>query len=645
MTALTADHIARRFGSLDVLRDVSLSVDLGEKIGLVGVNGSGKSTLGRILAGVDTADMGVVARRRDLTFAYLCQEPVLDPGRTAYQEVESALGAWHAATRRYEQLSEIISVARDEAPGMDAWVDEQTTLALEIEELGGWDTGHKVHAMLARLGVRNVHQRVAELSGGERRRVALAKVLLSAPDFAVLDEPTNHLDADTAEWLEGYLRDEFTGALVLITHDRYFLDRVVTRIAELDRGELVVYPGSYGAYLEARAERLEHEARTEARRENLLRREREWLARGPKARATKQKARIQRAEELGETVIAARRKEHTATIQAAAVRSGRTVLEFHGVSKRFGARELFAGLNLYLCPGDRMGVIGPNGVGKTTLVRMVLGEESPTEGEVRLGKNTRVAYFDQGRSGLRDDLSVYDNLYEGSDKVRLGERWLNLRSYLEGFLFDGAKQRQLVGSLSGGERARVALARMLRGDSNLLILDEPTNDLDIATLGVLEEMLVEWPGTAIMVSHDRYFLNRVATSILAFEPHGRVVHQAGDYDTWRALREDTLRVDAERESARSTAPDASRRATLRPGPDVKPLTLAETRELEELPGRIDEADAALQALERRLNDPMFYAASASEVSSTVTAAEETRRRVEGWMARWEALEARRVGRT
>jgi ATP-binding cassette subfamily F protein uup len=634
--ALTADHLTKSFGTTQVLHDISLAIERGEKVGLVGPNGSGKSTLARILAGLDEPDTGVVARRRDVDFMYLPQEPQLDLAHTVYQEVEGALAPLRDATRRYESISEALA---EGAGDVSALVLEQTRLAAEIERLGGWDPRHRILTVLGHLGINRPNQSVTELSGGERRRVALARVLVASPGMAILDEPTNHLDAATVEWLETWLREEFTGALLLITHDRYFLDRVVTRILETDRGVVYSYEGNYSTYLLKKAERLEHEARTEARRLNLLRREQEWLARGPKARTTKQKARIQRAEDLAQTVSDARRSESQVTLQAASVRTGKRILELRDVSKRYGDRTLVSHLDLILTPGERMGVVGRNGAGKTTLLRMMLGEEPPSEGEVVVGQNTRVAYFDQGRSGLDDAKSIYENLYTGSDKVRVGEQYIDLRAYLDNFLFDPYKQRQPVGSLSGGERARVALARMLRGDANLLVFDEPTNDLDLATLAVLEEMIGEWPGCAIIVTHDRYFLNRVATSILAFESNGRVLHYPGDWDDYQKQRKDAERAE---EEARATRPseDFARRPT-KPILAIKPLTFAEQKELDGLPEAIDTLEQEIRDGDARLGDPMFYAQRADEVGAWMEALDARRAKLDVMMARWEELEKRR----
>ena len=635
MPCLTADHLARAHGLTPILTDVSLSLDEGERVGLVGVNGSGKSTLARILAGLDLPDQGTLARRRDLHLMYLAQEPDLDDEMTVFDTVEAALGPWRTASSAYDGVSERLRRGDGDA---DALVAEQTHLASEIERLGGWEQSHRIDEILAHLGLRSPTQRVGTLSGGERRRVALARVLVASPGLAILDEPTNHLDADTIEWLEEHLRTVYRGALLLITHDRFFLDNVVTRILELDRGVVNSYEGAWSDYVEAKAERLAHEARVEARRLNVMRREQEWLARGPAARTTKQKARIQRAESLDDTIRAARRREETVALAAGAAATGKRILELEKLSFARDGRALLKDVDLILTPGERVGVIGPNGAGKTTMVRLILGEEAPDSGRAELGRNTRIAYFDQSRASLDPEKSVYDNLYEGSDKVLVAGRWMNLHGYLEDFLFESARQRQKVGLLSGGERARLALAKILRGESNLLILDEPTNDLDVTTLGVLEDLLAGWPGCAIIVTHDRAFLDHVATSILAFEGEGRVVRYAGGWTDYRAQRAYAVAQQAAAAKAEAPKPVAVAPSS---APAKKKLTMAEQKELDALPERIDEAERTVKDLDARLADPSLYVRGGGDVAGLMASLETARAAVDALLARWEALEARR----
>jgi ATP-binding cassette subfamily F protein uup len=680
VSILSARGLDKSYGNRTLLRGASLTVRAGEKVGLLGVNGAGKSTLLRLLAGLEPPDAGVIDKRRDARVLYLPQEPELDPDATPRAIVTEGLAEWHVAIARYQAVSRALE-AGDKATSL---VDEQARLAEAIERLGGWSREHVVTEMLEKLGIRDLDRPSSALSGGERRRVALARLLVASPDLAILDEPTNHLDADTIAWLEQYLADTFEGAVLMVTHDRYVLDAVVDRIVELEDGLLTEYAGGYADFLEAKAERLAHAERVEANRLNFLRRERAWLMRGAKARTTKQKARIQRAEAA--MAVEAPKAQARVQIEANAARLGRTILElrdvaaatfepgsdesFDGASSE-APRTLFSGLTLHMAYGDRIGIVGPNGAGKTTLLRIVLGERRPQRGEVVRGAQTKVAYFDQARERLELDWTVFDNVAEregalqsGGGVVRLGDQTMELRSYLERFLFDGHKQRQKVSSLSGGERARVALAKTMKREANLLILDEPTNDLDVATLGALEEMLDGWPGCALVVSHDRYFLNRVVNAILAFEPQPdgsvRVVRYPGNYDTYRSLREqaEARAKDESREKAAgkgasgaSSAPagSASRSASATPrtneaGPPAKkPLTYAERLELETIFDRIAEAEAEVEALEAQLADPSLYTSRASEVAPLQEKLEKARADVSRLSQRWEDLEARRGG--
>jgi ATP-binding cassette subfamily F protein uup len=501
-----------------------------------------------------------------------------------------------------------------------------------------------VDEALTKLGMSDLSQVAATMSGGERRRVALARLLVSKPDLAILDEPTNHLDTETIEWLEKTLA-AMRGGVLLVTHDRYVLDAIATRILELDRGTLREFRGNYESFLEQKEALLEQEGRVEQNRQNLVRRELAWLRRGAKARTTKQKARIQRAEAV--IAVEAPKAHGKVKLETVATRVGKTILELRDVSFGAGDRTLVEGLTLHMVSGDRIGILGPNGAGKTTLLRLVVGDLAPAKGEVVRGVQTKIAYFDQARAGLVDEWSVFDNVAEregaertGGGQVHLGDRALDLRTYLEQFLFDPSKQRQKVGALSGGERARVGLAKMLKTGANLLLLDEPTNDLDIATLSSLEEMLTTWPGCALVVTHDRYFLNRVATSVLAFEPGStRVLHYPGGYDDYRAIRDAHESAEAEaRQTKKSAPPPPSTSA--KEAPAKKALTYAERLELGAILGHIEEAEAQLRAAEEKLLDPTLYTRTdeARAAQAARTSAEE---RVATLTARWEDLESRK----
>ena len=503
MPILSARGLNKAYGARPLMTDATFTLKRGEKAALLGPNGTGKSTLLRVLAGIEPGDSGFVDRRRDASMLYLPQEPVLDGTKNARE--------------------------------------------LVAERLGEWSGEHEVDEMLDRLGVIDRERPVATLSGGERRRVALAQLFVARPDLALLDEPTNHLDADTIAWLETYLRDTFRGSVLMVTHDRYVLDAVATRIFELDAGHLTEYAkrddhlGAYADYLDQRSERDAQDERVEKNRQNLLRREVEWLRRGPKARSTKQKARIDRAHaKLAEPGLVQRARVDFSGLEEGASQLGGTILDFRDVTVGIGERTLVRDLTLNIVRGERIGVVGPNGAGKTSLLRVVNGELEPLRGTVKRGMQTKIALFDQSRAMLHDNWSVLDNIAEregaertGAGQVSIGDRVMDVRTYLELFLFDPQSSRRKVSALSGGERARVALAMALKTGANVLLLDEPTNDLDIVTLSAVEELLETWPGCAIVVSHDRWFLDRVATSILAFEGDGKVNLYGGNWSSYR----------------------------------------------------------------------------------------------------------------
>ena len=636
MPVISARNLGKAYGADPLFHDVSLTVMRGEKVGLLGINGTGKSTLLKLLAGLETPDTGVVERRRDATILYLAQEPALDPEKTPRAIVEAGLVDWQAAISRHEAVSR-----RIEAQGAPAeLLREQAELAEQIERLGGWERGHVIDDMLERLGVSGLERPAGTLSGGERRRVALAHILVAAPSLAILDEPTNHLDADTITWLEDYLVSEYPGAVLVVTHDRYVLDAICDRIAELDRGSLFEYQGGYADYLEAKAERLTHEQRVEQNRLNLLRREKAWLLRGAKARTTKQKARIQRAQALIEAEATPPPAEvDLERLGLSIPRTGKSVVDLLDVTLQVADLPLVRGFTLHLKGGERIGIVGANGSGKTTLLKAVAGELEPARGTIARAPQTRIAHFDQARAGLRDDWSILDNVAEREDAARLGagvvsfgERTLDMRTYLEHFLFDGSKQRQKVGALSGGERARVALAKILKSGANLLLLDEPTNDLDVATLSSLEELLSAWPGSALIVSHDRYFLDRVATSILAFEGDAKVVRYPGNYTTYKSLRPAPA---AKREPSSKPVPPESSEPRARP----KPLTYAERLELAGILDVIARAEQRVTSLEHELAQPSLYASRAHEARQLGLDLEAARGEVARLLARWEELES------
>ncbi|MFP6664101.1 MAG: ABC-F family ATP-binding cassette domain-containing protein [Deltaproteobacteria bacterium] len=635
MAVLSARDLKRRYDERKILDGVALSIEEGERVGLVGDNGAGKSTLGRILAGAEAPDEGILARARQARVDYLPQEPELPADRTILEVVGASLKAWTAAMARYEKATEALGTTTDAAE-LDRLVTEQMAAADAIEHEGGWERLHEAESIIGHLGLTDSSRVIGTLSGGERRRVALAQILVDAPELAILDEPTNHLDIPTIEWLEEYLCQTFKGALLLITHDRAVLENLTTRTLEIHDGQVRSYDGGYIAYLEARAERTAHAERSERNRQNFLRRELEWLRRSPQARSTKQKARIDRVEAVRDQDGPARKR--TISMQTGTSRLGRTVLTLQDLRLERGGNVLIEKLTMALGKGERVGIIGPNGAGKTSLFLHLLGELASSHGEKTIGINTKIGHLDQERSGLNPDLTIFAMLAEDRQQVNVGGESLSIAVWLERFLFDRREQRARISTLSGGERARVCLARLLAEESNLLLFDEPTNDLDTSTLAALEEMLITYPGSALIISHDRWFLDRVATSILAFDGDGHVELTAGNYSDWK-----------ERGGA-PVAPAESVKA--RPAPAVtkpiaakaraKKLSFQEERELEGLLASVESAEADVTAVEAVLADPETYRSRGDEVAILQKERARHQAEVERKMARWEELEGRKA---
>jgi ATP-binding cassette subfamily F protein uup len=636
LTLLNATELRKSFGGRIILAGVSFSVDEGEKVGFIGANGSGKSTLFRIVAGLDGADAGAVALRRGASVRYLAQEPEFAAGQTILDAVADGRPELRAAFTSYEHIGEQLASAHADH---DRLVARQAELAATIDRLGGWDWTHRAEAMLTRLDVDRWQRGVDALSGGEAKRVALARALLAEPELLLLDEPTNHLDADTVLLLEEYLI-EYAGAVMLITHDRYFLDRVVDRMIEIAAGELTAYEGGYTEYLEAQAARTQWQATVDAKRRRLIEQELEWARRSPPARTGKSRARIQRARGL-EVESRTYRDKQTRDMRlttADTPRLGRTVLDLHGIHKAYGDRVLIRNFSAVLRAGERIGIIGPNGIGKTTLVRIILGEMLPDAGKVEVGVNTRIAYFDQNRTQLDPELSVYEAA-GNTDWIEIGERRVHLRSYLEDFLFPTERQQQKVSSLSGGERNRLMLAKLLMQPSNLLILDEPTNDLDLVTLQVLEAALVDYAGCVLMVTHDRFFLDKIATALFVFEGDGVVHRHEGGFELYRRLREqrEVESTAAAQAAARTPKVDAGKAKSASPA--RRRLNWNEQRELEGMEARILEAEHTRDQLAQRLEDPELYR-DATAAASASSAYAEAKHAVDALYARWEELESR-----
>jgi sulfate-transporting ATPase len=514
-----------------ILRDISLSFFPGAKIGVLGLNGSGKSTLLKIMAGIDTNIDGEARPQTGIRIGYLPQEPQLDDKHTVRQAVMEGVGEIFRQVERFNQISERFAepMTDDE---MNALLEEQAKLQDAIDAASGWEVERKLEIAADALRLPPWDAIVGKLSGGEKRRVALCRLLLSAPDMLLLDEPTNHLDAESVAWLERYLH-EYPSTVVAVTHDRYFLDNVAGWILELDRGHGIPWQGNYSSWLEQKDKRLAQEERSQEGLRKMLEKELEWVRSNPKARQSKSKARLQRFEELSSQEFQKRNETNEIYIPPGE-RLGDLVIEAKGISKGFGDRLLIDDFSFSLPRGGIVGIIGPNGAGKTTLFRMLSGQEKPDSGEIRVGPSVKLAYVDQSRQELNDKHTVWQEISGGLDMIKVGNYETPSRGYVGRFNFKGSTQQQVIGELSGGERNRVHLAKVLKTGGNVLLLDEPTNDLDIETLRALEEGLLAFPGCAVVISHDRWFLDRIATHILAFEGDSQLVFFEGNYQEYAA---------------------------------------------------------------------------------------------------------------
>jgi sulfate-transporting ATPase len=523
-----------------ILENISLSFFPGAKIGVLGLNGSGKSTLLRIMAGLDTEIEGEARPQPGIKVGYLPQEPQLDPEKDVRGNIEEALADITAAQ---QQLEAVYAAYAEPDADFDALAAEQARLENILQASDGHNLDRKLEVAAEALRLPPWDADVTTLSGGERRRVALCKLLLSGPDMLLLDEPTNHLDAESVAWLERFLA-EFPGTVVAVTHDRYFLDNVAGWILELDRGHGIPWEGNYSSWLEQKEQRLEIEEKQESARQKAMKAELEWVRAGAKGRHAKSKARLARFEELA-SAEAQQRNETKQLFIPPGPRLGDLVIEANNLSKRFGDRLLYENLSFNLPRGGIVGIIGPNGAGKTTLFRMLNGSEKPDSGELRIGETVQIAYVDQSRDSLDGSKTVWEEISDGQDIISVGRHELNSRTYVSRFNFTGTDQQKHVGSLSGGERNRVHLAKLLKSGGNVLLLDEPTNDLDVETLRALEEALLDFPGCAVVISHDRWFLDRIATHILAFEGDSQVVWFEGNYADYEADRKRRLGTDAD----------------------------------------------------------------------------------------------------
>ncbi|MFL5318190.1 MAG: ABC-F family ATP-binding cassette domain-containing protein [Myxococcaceae bacterium] len=638
MTLLRAADVTLTFGNRTLFSNIEFVIEAGERVGLVGVNGSGKSTLMKVLAGEVKPDTGTLQLQRGARIIWLPQEPTFPEGATVASELEVAQAPLKAALDEHKALSAQLETSHDD-PKL---LERLSTLSEHIDRIGGWDTAHEAKKLLDRLGVKDWDRPVRELSGGLQKRVAIARALLSRPDLLMLDEPTNHLDADTVEWLEEEL-DSFEGALLLVTHDRYFLDDLVERIVEITPpgmmggSGLTSYPGNYETYLEQKLARMQDAEVAEHKRDRWIAQEVAWLRKGVEARRTKSKARIERARKLlAEKGF--KRPSAPALQLAAAPRLSQTVIEAKKLRKSFGDRVVFKDVNLIVQPGERIAFLGPNGAGKTTLVRTLIGELKPDSGEVVLGPRTKIAYYDQQRVQLDDEQTVYESVWN-DDWVQLGDKKVRLADYLDDLLFPIPMQKQKVKALSGGERNRLLLAKLFLEGANVLVLDEPTNDLDLVTLNVLERLLRDFSGAVLLVTHDRYFLDKVATSILAFEGDGKVVRYEGNWEMYRRLRPAPGKAPADMSSRPVAAPTPAAPLAAKKGGK---LSYKDQRELDAMESAIEVAEKKKAALEKQLADPTVFAKS-EEVARISGELEVATKEVDRLYARWQELQSLQGG--
>ena len=533
--------VSKHYNRRAIITDISLSYFYGAKIGVLGLNGSGKSTLLRIMAGIDGEYEGTISIQPGFTVGYLEQEPELEKGKTVKEIVEEGVQETVDLLREYEDINAQFAEPMDD-DAMNALIERQASVAEQLDAAGAWDLDSRLDMAMDALRCPPEAQEVSTLSGGERRRVALCRLLLSQPDILLLDEPTNHLDAETVAWLEGHLH-QYQGTVIAVTHDRYFLDNVAGWILELDQGRGVPWKGNYSSWLEQKKERLRLEEKSESERQRTLERELEWIRMTPRAKQQKNKARIRAYEELLNQDRVQRNEEVQLYIPPGP-RLGNIAIEAKGVSKRYGDRIIFENMDFALPSGGIVGVIGPNGAGKTTLFRLITGQESADSGQLHIGETVRLGYVDQSRETLVGENTVWQEVSGGEEELELGERKVNSRAYLARFNFLGADQQQKVGTLSGGQRNRVHLAKVLKEQANVFLLDEPTNDLDVHTLRALEEGLENFAGCVVVISHDRWFLDRIATHILAFEGDSQVYWFEGNFSEYEENKKARLGEDS-----------------------------------------------------------------------------------------------------
>jgi ATP-binding cassette subfamily F protein uup len=629
MSLLRTRNLHLSYGHQPLLDGVDFAIDAGERVCLVGRNGCGKSTFLKVLEGRTAPDDGLVERRQGLTIASLEQALPIGVTGTVFDCVATGLGELGQLIADYYHLSQ--QLAEQPADGL---LEQLESTQHRLEALGGWTLELQVETVLSRLAL-NADARVENLSGGIQRRALLARALVANPDLLLLDEPTNHLDVESIEWLENFLLD-FPGTLLFITHDRSFLTRLATRIIDLDRGALTDWPGDYPTYLQRKQDWLETEASHQAAFDKKLAAEERWIRQGIKARRTRNEGRVRALEKMRDQRRQRRQLSGKAQIRVeAADQSGRLVAECCSASYAVAGRPLIVDLNTLILRGDRVGIIGPNGVGKTTLLRLLLGELTPDSGSIRHGTKLETAYFDQRRAQLDEGRSVIDNLAGGRQFIDVGDQQRHVISYLQDFLFTPDRCHTPLAALSGGERNRLLLAKLFSKPSNLLVLDEPTNDLDIETLDLLEERLAEYSGTVLLVSHDRAFLDRVVTSSLVFEGNGRVTEYVGGYSDW--LRQRRPHVPSEAPAGKPPSEE-----TQKPRQPVNKLSYKDQRELDSLPRRIEALENTIEELHARMTDPAYYQLPRQVISAEKEQLLSAETDLQSAYQRWEELEKMRM---
>jgi ATP-binding cassette subfamily F protein uup len=639
MAVISLSSAQLAFGHVALLDHADFSLETGERVGLIGRNGTGKSSLLKVISGRSKLDDGLLVMQQGVKIAYVEQEPTFDPAMTVFDAVAGGMGEQQAMLAEYEALTGQFGQGDD-----DALMERMHELQVKLDALDAWNLGNRVETTLGRLGLKGEMQ-MGTLSGGMQKRVALAVALVSAPDVLLLDEPTNHLDFTSIQWLEGLMR-EFRGSVLFITHDRRFLDNVATRIIELDRGRLLSFPGNFSKYQERKAELLANEEVENAKFDKVLAQEEVWIRKGVQARRTRDEGRVRRLESLRLERAARRDQQGQVRLDiGTGERSGKIVAELENVSKSYGERVIIEDFTGTVLRGDKVGLIGPNGAGKTTLLKIILGEETADSGRVKLGTKLNVAYFDQMRAQLNEEATLADTIAPGSDWVEVNGQRKHVMSYLGDFLFAPERARSPVKSLSGGERNRLLLARLFAKPANCLVLDEPTNDLDIDTLELLEELLAEYSGTVFLVSHDRTFLDNVVTEVIVSEGQGMWREYVGGYTDWERVKNEAARAPAPAQAIKAAPAKANEPSSSAQSAASKKVKLSykEQRELEELPKLIASLEDEQSAITAQLNAPDFYKTNPADARRINARFAEIEEELLETLERWERLEARAKG--